>query len=69
MLDFLFELGSSFSWIYRGWIYIISATYRNEVRRVWCKRGRTFKYFDIFMSVLFIFLELYVLFRVYELSV
>ena len=66
MFDFLFEMGSSFPWIYRGWVYMISATYRGTVEQEWLRRGRAYKVFDISLSIIFMVLEMFLLFILFK---
>lgn len=50
MLDILAELGSTPPWIYRGWGYIFSSTYRDTVKNEYRKISRPFKVLDIILS-------------------
>jgi hypothetical protein len=58
MFDILGELGSSFPWIYRGWVYLLSSDYRNSRQNEWDRRGKLYRYIDISLSVVFILLEI-----------
>jgi len=56
--DFLI---SSFAWVYRGWLYIFSETYRYMVKEKWRLKDPWFKYVDITGSVLFMVIEVYII--------
>ena len=57
MLDFLGEMGSSFPWIYRGWIYLLSERYRKSRRDEWQRKGEWYRVVDIFFSLIFMLAE------------
>ena len=40
MINFISEVGSSFEWVYRGWFYIGSSSYRDMVRLEHSKRSK-----------------------------
>ncbi|MCJ8269496.1 MAG: hypothetical protein MJK04_08845 [Psychrosphaera sp.] len=58
MFDSIFELGSSVPWIYRPWAFCLSKAYRDGMRLKWAKQSFFYKLFDIGMSVIFLTLEL-----------
>ncbi len=62
MFDFIAEIGSSFPWIYRGWLYIVLKTYRDDMKYYYKKhnKGSIYLVFDVFMSIAFMMFELYI---------
>jgi hypothetical protein len=58
ILDVIGELGSSFPWIYRGWIFLFSEGYRDSRKKEWKRKGSWYKAIDILLSLSFIVLEL-----------
>jgi hypothetical protein len=51
MLDFISEIGSSFPWFYRGWLYLLSPTYRYEMQQVWQRSSHLFVIFDVALTI------------------
>lgn len=62
MLEFISEIGSSFKWVYRGLLYFLSSSYQQRVLIEYSKRGAVWKVFDIIMSVVFMGLEILLVF-------
>jgi len=62
MFDFLGEMGSSFPWFYRGLIYLISESYREDRRREWQRKGPFYKTMDIILTVVFFGAEVFLVF-------
>jgi hypothetical protein len=61
MLDFISELGSSVPWIYRGWIFLASNSYREETQLRWRIKGGYYKAFDVCASTAFMLAEIWLL--------
>lgn len=66
MLDFLSEIGSSVPWIYRGWLLLLSSEYRKVLQQRWKSKSKIYKYFDIFLSCLFVILEIVLIYQIYQ---
>lgn len=64
MIDFLSELGSSLKWIYRGWFFMIFASYRKTVKIEHAMRGSKWRFFDFIGSCIFMALELLIVFQI-----
>lgn len=62
MLDFLGELGTLPAWFYRGWAFLLFKDYRDERKYNWKKRGLIYKIFDIGISLIFMIIELLLLY-------
>lgn len=63
-MDFLFISGflmSSFSLIYRGWLFMISDSYRYTIIEEWKLKAAWFKYLDITASVSFMAVEVLII--------
>jgi hypothetical protein len=57
MLDELGQLGV-IPWTYRGWLYLFSSVYRDEMKAIWSRRGNLYKAFDISLALVFAGLEI-----------
>lgn len=64
MFDSFAELGSSFSWVYRGWFYIFFSSYRESVKTEHAERSANWRRVDIVMSVLFMWLEVGLIYQI-----
>jgi len=58
LLDLISEIGSSFKWVYRGWLYFLSPSYRQSVDIEYSKRGAAWKVIDFIMCIVFMGLEI-----------
>jgi hypothetical protein len=58
MFDFIFEIGSSLPWIYRGWLLALSSNYRGTMRQIWRSKSLMYKVLDIGVSFLFVAIEI-----------
>lgn len=59
MIDFFAEIGSSFKWVYRGWLFLLSSAYREAVRSEYSGMQTKWKALDVAMSILFFCVELF----------
>ena len=59
MIDFFGEIGSSFKWIYRGWLFLFSSAYREVVRSEYSGMQIKWKALDVAMSILFLVADLF----------
>lgn len=57
MIELLSNLGSSFPWIYRGWLYVFSSQYRESMRLRWYSMNKVYAFFDKLLSAIFMLAE------------
>ena len=58
MLDILGEISSAPPWLYRGWAYLFSKTYRSDVKLEYKKMSPLLRPFDFIFSFSFFIGEL-----------
>lgn len=59
MLDFIGELGGLDPWLWRGWAYLFSRSYRAKRHARWATEGRIYALVDIVFSLAVMALEIY----------
>ncbi|QNH12166.1 hypothetical protein [Xanthomonas sp. SI] len=59
MLDFIGELGGLDPWLWRGWAYLFSSSYRAKRHARWAAEGRIYALADIVFSLAIMALEIY----------
>jgi hypothetical protein len=62
VIDLLGEIGSSLPYLYRGWCWLLSGTYRNKVKDEYKRHSSIYIGFDISMSVLFFSMEVWAIY-------
>jgi hypothetical protein len=61
VLDLLGELGTLDPWLYRGWAYLFSGSYRESAHSRWRKGSRLAAFADIFLSLAVMGFEVFVI--------
>ena len=65
LIEFIGEVNSSFPWLYRGWAFLFFNSYRKQCIADW--HGRFFySIFDILMSLIFMLLECWLTYFVWN---
>lgn len=60
MLDFLGELGTLDPWLWRGWAYLFSSSYRARRHSRWTAKGYFYAALDIGLSTAVMIIEVLV---------
>jgi hypothetical protein len=58
VLNFLGEIGTLDPWLWRGWAYCFSSTYRVRRHEKWAHSSRLYAFTDIFLSLSVMALEI-----------
>jgi len=59
MLDFIGELGTLDPWLWRGWAYLLSPSYRAKRHARWAAEGSLYAVIDIAFSLAVMAFEVY----------
>ena len=68
MMDFLGEIGTLDPWLWRGWAYLFSSSYRLDRHSKWAARGKLYAFADIAFSLAVMALEIFVFVVVIQLG-
>jgi hypothetical protein len=68
MLDFIGEIGTLDPWLWRGWAYLISPSYRAKRHARWAAKGFLYALADIAFSLAVMAFEVLLLFVAVKLA-
>ncbi|WP_369980745.1 hypothetical protein [Xanthomonas bundabergensis] len=68
MLDFIGELGTLDPWLWRGWAYLFSSSYRAKRHARWAAEGSLYALVDIAFSLAVMALEVYLALALFTLA-
>jgi hypothetical protein len=58
VFDILGELGSAFPYIYRGWFWLLSSSYRKKLKSKFLREPKWRCYLDALLSTFFVIAEI-----------
>lgn len=61
MMDFLGEMGTLDPWLWRGWAYLFSRSYRSGRHAEWKAKGKFYAFADIAFSLAVMAFEVFLL--------
>jgi hypothetical protein len=69
MVDFLGEIGTLDPWLWRGWAYLASPSYRARRHSKWAANGKLYAFADIVFSLTVMALEVCLLVVIVQMAI